>query len=124
LAWQRVTGNAATPFKTCLNSNKPMHYKNGRPANNGDPVIHKFNGTATVIAGVLHSTMPGSTSCNGQIAFPIPGGVANWCVTVGECFHAEDALGAVEAAMIAEASAKTGTLPVAETVTIAPPPTT
>lgn len=76
-----------------------MHYKNGREAHDGEPVVAKNPyGTQQVIAGVLHSTNAAGTSCNGQIAYPIPGGSANWCVTVGEIYHAQDALLAVEAA--------------------------
>lgn len=48
------------------------------------------------MAGTLHSLMPGSTSCNAQLAVPLPGGVKDYCVTVGNCYHAEDALNALE----------------------------
>jgi hypothetical protein len=64
-----------------------MHYRNGRAAFNGDPVIGKsYNG---VFAGTLHSVNPGATSCNGQVAVPVPGGFRTECVTIGELYHAE-----------------------------------
>ena len=66
-----------------------MHYKNGRPAFNGEPVIGK--GYDGVFAGTLHSVRPTATSCNGQVAVPVAGGVRNECVTIGDLHHAEDA---------------------------------
>lgn len=67
-----------------------MHYKNGREAKTGDPVIVKdYN---KVIAGIIHSLNEGATSCNGQVAYATMGGMTNACVSVGDCFHAEDAL--------------------------------
>ena len=77
-----------------------MHYKNGREARDGDPVIAKtWNGQ--IIAGVLHSICPGAQTCNGQIAYPILGGCGALSVTIGEIFHAEDALKALEPAPVA-----------------------
>lgn len=69
-----------------------MHYKNGREALNNDPVIGKINGK--VRAGVLHSINADCTSCNGKFAETIPGGHEQHYVTVGDLFHAEDALNA------------------------------
>ena len=71
-----------------------MHYKNNREAKEGDPVIIKeYN---NVYAGKLHSLNPGTNSCNAQIAYPIMGGFGNICVTVRNCYHAEDAFNAME----------------------------
>jgi hypothetical protein len=79
-----------------------MHYKNGRQAHEGDPVVAKhYNGSARIVAGVLHSTFPTASTCNGQIAVAIPGGSVNHCVTIGEIYHAEDAFAAVEAKLAA-----------------------
>jgi len=73
-----------------------MHYKNGREAKVGDPVIVKdYN---VVRAGVIHSLIPGAEQCNAQVCYPQMGGYANTCVTVGNCWHAEDALVLAEAA--------------------------
>ena len=71
-----------------------MHYRNGREAREGDPVITADNGVPT--AGTIHSLKAGSTSCNARLAIPTPGGIENRYVTIGECHHAEDALAAVE----------------------------
>lgn len=72
-----------------------MHYKNGREAKSGDPVVGKnYN---SFFAGVLHSLNAGCTTCNAQVAIPVIGGSTNWCVTVGELYHAEDAFKAVDA---------------------------
>jgi len=72
-----------------------MHYKNGRKACEGDFVIGK-QGDRTV-AGVLHGTASGCSSCNGQIAMPTVIGVQSTYVTIGECFHVEDAFACIEA---------------------------
>lgn len=44
-----------------------MHYKNGRPAKNGDKVVMIAPGYASV-AGILYDAVPGNDSCNGRIA--------------------------------------------------------
>lgn len=73
-----------------------MHYKNGTPAKDGDAVITKdWNGK--VVAGTLHSTNAQSTTCNGQVAVAVPGGVLQGCFTVGEMFSAAEAFAAMEA---------------------------
>lgn len=64
-----------------------MHYRNGREAQNGDPVVQIENGKVKQI-GVLHDAKPGNDYCNGQIlptAFPGP--VAACLV---DCLHADD----------------------------------
>lgn len=72
-----------------------MHYKNGRPAFSGDPVIGKgYNGP---FAGTIHTLNPGATSCNAQVAVPVPGGFRTECVTIGDLHHAEDAFKAANA---------------------------
>lgn len=72
-----------------------MHYKNGREAREGDPIIFKdYNGK--VKSGSLHSTTVGTDTCNGQAAYAIMGGMSNACITLKECYHAEDAFLAVE----------------------------
>lgn len=67
-----------------------MHYRNGREAKTGDPVITMQNGKA--IAGTIYQLNESSTACNAMVAYPIPGGASHAYVTVGECFHAEDAM--------------------------------
>lgn len=74
-----------------------MHYRNGREAHEGDPVIGKNYGT--VVAGKLHSLLAGTDTCNGQVAYPVYGGVNSYCCTINELYHAEDAYNAIEATM-------------------------
>lgn len=66
-----------------------MHYKNGREAKNGDPimVIPKHGGKP--MTGILYDAKAGNDYCNGRIAQtasndPTP--------NLAECLHLEDAL--------------------------------
>ena len=70
-----------------------MHYKNGREAHEGEPVIAQSYGKT--YAGNIHSIVAGVSSCNAQIAYPVFGGMSHTCVTVGDCYHAEDAFAAI-----------------------------
>lgn len=70
-----------------------MHYKNGRPAKNGDKVVLVPSYGAPVI-GILYDAQPGSDYCNGKIA-PIAPNDA--CPNLKECLHLDDVLAAVEA---------------------------
>lgn len=73
-----------------------MHYKNGTPAQTGDAVIIKdYNGR--IQAGVIHSLNAKATTCNGTVAVPVPGGVIQFCDTVGNMYSAADAFAALEA---------------------------
>lgn len=74
-----------------------MHYKNGREAKEGDPVITKDQYSGKMKAGVIHSLLGVSDTCNGQLAHPVPGGVFNSCINVKDCLHAEDAWNAATA---------------------------
>jgi hypothetical protein len=73
-----------------------MHYKNGREAKDGDPVICKgYNGETTV--GKIHSLIAGSTSCNCSVAEVVMGGVNQLtCKIVGDLYHADDAIKCIE----------------------------
>ncbi|MCX5699597.1 MAG: hypothetical protein NTX01_07860 [Candidatus Omnitrophica bacterium] len=72
-----------------------MHYKNGREAKEGDPVVYAdYN--KKVLVGQVHSLNVGATSCNCQIAVVIPGGVMQTCETLDHLYHAEDALLAID----------------------------
>jgi hypothetical protein len=62
---------------------KYMHYKNGREAKAGDRVVHPVNG----FSGILHSVQAQSTSCNGRIAQVTSN---DPFVTIGECLHIDD----------------------------------
>lgn len=80
-----------------------MHYKNGRPAQNGDRVVVVCGSNAGA-GGILHGATPGNDTCNGNLA-PLPSTYCN----LSECLHAEDV--AKAAAMYAVAS-KPGDPPV------------
>jgi hypothetical protein len=67
-----------------------MHYKNGTPAKTGDAVIGK-NYDGQIVAGTIHTLLTNTTTCNGTLVFPIPGGCQSACVTLGEIFSADDA---------------------------------
>lgn len=71
-----------------------MHYKNGRPANNGDKVMLIGNASypqyAKPVAGILYDATAGNNSCNGMLA-PFSGG-QHICPNLAECLHLEDAL--------------------------------
>lgn len=52
-----------------------MHYKNGRPANNGDNVIVLAKSGYPAFAGILYNAVPGNDSCNGRVAITTPNDV-------------------------------------------------
>ena len=81
-----------------------MHYKNGQPATDGDSVIWK-DYLGRVQAGTLHSTNPGCTSCNGQVAVAVPGGMNQICVTVGELYPAATAYNLMDSVLANSAAA-------------------
>lgn len=67
-----------------------MHYKNGRLAKNGDRVVGLVIGN--LVAGILHSTTAGSTTCNGRVAVTTPN---DPYVTISDLLHIDDIAAAV-----------------------------
>jgi hypothetical protein len=73
-----------------------MHYRNGREAKNGDPVIQlAMDGSRPIAVGTLQNAVAGNDYCNGQIL--INGGNQHTCgpaIIVGaclcDCLHADD----------------------------------
>jgi len=64
-----------------------MHYKNGREAKAGDPVIKKdYNGNIQV--GILLDMIPASHCCNATLLRPA--GMLPFEVKTDQCVHAED----------------------------------
>lgn len=63
-----------------------MHYRNNRPAKNGDFVV-RLNGGTIEAFGVLYGAVEGNDYCNGNIALvqPIPT-YACMC----DCIHIDD----------------------------------
>ncbi len=77
-----------------------MHYRNGRPANNGDKIVSLAgygSGPVNINAiGILFDARSdGGDHCNGSIASTIGGPVVGACLC--DCLHADDL-----AAIIAE----------------------
>jgi len=70
-----------------------MHYKNGRPAKNGDKVVI-VDGYNAGAVGILHDATAGNDYCNGKLAPTTPAGL---CPNLKECLHLEDVLAAVKA---------------------------
>lgn len=63
-----------------------MHYKNGREAKNGDPVV-LIPSYGPPFAGILYNAVAGNDTCNGRLAIPQPG---DRCPNLKECLHADD----------------------------------
>jgi hypothetical protein len=77
-----------------------MHYKNGREAANGDPVVAR-NYAGRIVSGTVHNLRAGTATCNCDLVVVIPGGTMNeTCRTVSEMYHAEDAFKALEPAEV------------------------
>ena len=64
-----------------------MHYKNGRPANNGDKVVLLGDQWSAPVAGILYNAVAGNDSCNGRIAPTSPN---DPCHNLANCLHADD----------------------------------
>lgn len=69
----------------------PMHYANGRPANNGDKVI-VFSTYGAPYIGILYDAQQGNDTCNGKVAVtsttdPMP--------NLKECLHIDDVKGVI-----------------------------
>ena len=65
---------------------KPMHYRNGKEAKNGDKVV-KLEGGKIVSFGVLHSATAGNDYCNGYIA-PVQSNPDYACIV--DMLHIDD----------------------------------
>jgi hypothetical protein len=60
-----------------------MHYKNGRPAKDGDRIVNLTTG----LSGLLYGSQPQSQSCNGRLAECRS---SDAYITIGECLAIED----------------------------------
>jgi hypothetical protein len=72
-----------------------MHYQNGRPAQNGDSIVHIGNkpfGRLKPTAGVLYNATAGNDTCNGMCA-PFGGG-NHFCPNLAECVRLDDFMAA------------------------------
>lgn len=64
-----------------------MHYRNGRPAANGDKIIQIGGYGSGAAFGVLYGATPGNDYCNGYIA-PIQNNLTAACLC--DCLHVDD----------------------------------
>lgn len=67
-----------------------MHYRNGRPALNGDKIVQidgYGKGAAIVAIGVLYDAKPGNDYCNGNMA-PVQNNITGACLC--DCLHVDD----------------------------------
>lgn len=62
-----------------------MHYRNGRPAANGDKVV-SITPYGTAGIGILYDAVAGNNYCNGKLA-PM---IAPQTVNLKECLHIDD----------------------------------
>ncbi len=65
-----------------------MHYKNGRPAANGDKVV-LLPVYGNPVAGILYDAVAGNDYCNGKLAPISPN---DPCPNLKECLHLDDVL--------------------------------
>ena len=70
-----------------------MHYKNGRPAQNGDKVV-LFPNYGAPMVGILYDAQANNDFCNGKIAATAPN---DPCPNLREVLHYDDVKAAVEA---------------------------
>lgn len=64
-----------------------MHFRNGREAKNGDPIVQIDHTGKIAAVGVLHGAEPGNDYCNGYIAPTQP--MQQYACLV-DCLHVED----------------------------------
>lgn len=70
-----------------------MHYRNGRPAQNGDKVVLLASYGPPVV-GILYDATAGNDYCNGRLAPVSPNDPSP---NLKECLHLDDVLAAVKA---------------------------
>lgn len=78
-----------------------MHYKNGRPAKNGDKVVLIPSYGAPII-GVLYDAVAGNDTCNGRIAATSPN---DPMPNLKEVLHFDDVKTALGSGLIPDTSA-------------------
>lgn len=65
-----------------------MHYKNGRPAKNGDKIaLLEYNTGKVRTVGILYDATIGNDFCNGRIALATPNDVMP---NLKDCVHVDD----------------------------------
>lgn len=69
-----------------------MHYRNGRPAKNGDKIVQIGNEGEITAVGELRDAVPGNDYCNGDIYTRVDGGtsVKATYACLCDCLHVDD----------------------------------
>jgi hypothetical protein len=70
-----------------------MHYKNGRPAQNGDKVVLVPSYGGPPVIGILYDATAGNDYCNGKLAPIAPN---DPMPNLAECLHWDDVVAALE----------------------------
>lgn len=70
-----------------------MHYKNGRPANNGDKVLMLPVYGNVAVVGILYDAVVGNNDCNGKIA---PCSPSDPMPDLKNCLHIDDVVSATK----------------------------
>lgn len=81
-----------------------MHYKNGRVAHNGDPVLY-IPQFGPPVAGFLYGAVAGNDDCNGRLAVPTNN---DPYTNLAECLHVDDVKAATIVDSTAQSSLKLG----------------
>jgi hypothetical protein len=83
---EQVVARAERLF-ALIRGDRPVHYRNGREAKNGDKVI-VVPQYGTPYIGILYDAKPGNDFCNGKVA---PTSYNDPCPNLKECLHLDDA---------------------------------
>jgi len=68
-----------------------MHYRNGREAKNGDPIVSLMGGPGEIVAvGVLRDAVPGDDYCNGHVQQGCKPDVNDPVACLCDCLHVDD----------------------------------
>ena len=79
----------STVFVSVFLGVKVMHYRNGRPAKNGDEIVSLESGSGKINGvGVLIRAVPGNDFCNGIIANDRTGSFVG--AVLCDCLHVDD----------------------------------
>jgi len=113
--WHTET-DLCKPCRDKVKSQNHMHYKNGRPAQNGDKVVLLGDSWNAPVAGILYNAVAGNDSCNGRIA---PTSPTDPCPNLANVLHADDVAVAAAAGLIVDS-----TPPKAPANPVEPPATT
>jgi ABC-type proline/glycine betaine transport system ATPase subunit len=66
-----------------------MHYRNGRPATNGDKIV-LLEGGKVVAAGMLRDATPGNDYCNGYVQRTHEPSTHDPIACMCDCLHVDD----------------------------------